>query len=51
VGRRPSIWSSSLATSLRSEHSTWGEGRAWLGDATWKRLDRATVEVLVGGKV
>ena len=28
-----------------------GEGRAWLGDATWKRLDRATVEVLVGGKV
>ena len=27
-----------------------GEGRAWLGDATWKRLDRATVKVLVGGK-
>jgi hypothetical protein len=23
----------------------------WLGDATSKRLDRATVEVLVGGKV
>jgi hypothetical protein len=28
-----------------------GETRAWLGDATWKRLHRATVEVLVGGKV
>jgi len=28
-----------------------GERRAWIGDATWKRLDRATVEVLVGGKV
>ena len=25
-----------------------GETRAWIGDATWKRLDRATVEVLVG---
>jgi hypothetical protein len=28
-----------------------GETRAWIGDATWKRLDRATVEMLVGGKV
>jgi hypothetical protein len=28
-----------------------GETRAWLGDATWKGLDRTTVEVLVGGKV
>ena len=28
-----------------------GETRAWIGDATWKALDRATVEVLVGGKV
>ena len=28
-----------------------GESRAWIGDATWKRLDRATVETLVGGKV
>ena len=28
-----------------------GESRAWIGDAIWKRLDRATVEVLVGGKV
>ena len=28
-----------------------GETRAWVGDATWKPLDRATVEVLVGGKV
>ena len=28
-----------------------GETRAWIGEATWKRLDRATVEVLVGGKV
>ena len=27
------------------------ETRAWIGDATWRRLDRATVEVLVGGKV
>jgi hypothetical protein len=28
-----------------------GEKRAWIGDATWKLLDRATVEALVGGKV
>ena len=28
-----------------------GETRAWIGDATWKRLDRATVEAMVGGKV
>ena len=28
-----------------------GKTRAWIGDATWTRLDRATVEVLVGGKV
>jgi hypothetical protein len=28
-----------------------GETRAWLGDATSKSLDRATVEVLVGAKV
>jgi hypothetical protein len=28
-----------------------GETRACIGDATWKRLDRATVEVLVDGKV
>jgi hypothetical protein len=28
-----------------------GETRAWIGDATWKRLDRTTVEALVGGKV
>jgi hypothetical protein len=28
-----------------------GETRAWIGDATWKRLDCATVEMLVGGKV
>ena len=28
-----------------------GERRAWIGDATWKPLDRASVEVLVGGKV
>jgi hypothetical protein len=28
-----------------------GETRTWIGDAAWKRLDRATVEVLVGGKV
>jgi hypothetical protein len=27
-----------------------GETRAWIRDATWKRLDRATVEVLVGGR-
>jgi hypothetical protein len=25
--------------------------RAWIRDATWKRLDRVTVETLVGGKV
>ena len=28
-----------------------GENRVWIGDATWKRLDCASVEVLVGGKV
>ena len=28
-----------------------GETRTWMGDATWKPLDRASVEVLVGGKV
>ena len=28
-----------------------GETRARIGTATWKRLDRATVEALVGGKV
>jgi hypothetical protein len=28
-----------------------GETRAWIGDATWKPLDRAAVEVLVDGKV
>ena len=25
------------------------ERRAWIGEATWKALDRATVEALVGG--
>jgi hypothetical protein len=28
-----------------------GETRPWIGDATWKPLDRASVEVLVDGKV
>jgi hypothetical protein len=28
-----------------------GETRARIGEATWKALDRASVEVLVGGKV
>jgi hypothetical protein len=28
-----------------------GETRAWIGDATWKPLDRASEEVLVDGKV
>jgi hypothetical protein len=28
-----------------------GETRTWIGDATWKPLDRASVEVLVRGKV
>ncbi len=28
-----------------------GETKAWVGDATWKGLDRATVEALVGDKV
>jgi hypothetical protein len=27
------------------------ETRTWIGDTTWKPLDRASVEVLVGGKV
>ena len=28
-----------------------GETRAWIGDATWKTLDRASVAILVGGEV
>ena len=28
-----------------------GETKGWIGDATWKPLDRTSVEVLVGGKV
>jgi hypothetical protein len=28
-----------------------GERRAWIGEPTWKTLDRASVEALVGGKV
>jgi hypothetical protein len=28
-----------------------GETRAWIGDATWKRLDRTSVVILVGGEV
>ena len=28
-----------------------GQTRAWIGGPTWKALDRAAVEVLVGGKV
>jgi hypothetical protein len=28
-----------------------GEDRAWIGEPAWKSLDRAIVEVLVGGKV
>ena len=28
-----------------------GELREWIGDTTWKPLDRASVEMLVGGKV
>ncbi len=28
-----------------------GETRVWIGEPTWKSLDRATVEVLVGGNV
>jgi hypothetical protein len=28
-----------------------GETRAWKGDATWKPLDRTSVEALVGAKV
>ena len=28
-----------------------GETRAWIGDATWKTLDRTAVEVMVGEKV
>jgi hypothetical protein len=28
-----------------------GETRAWIGDATWKMLDRAIVAILVGGEV
>ena len=28
-----------------------GETRAWIGDPTWKTLDRTAVELLVSGKV
>ena len=28
-----------------------GETRKWIGDATWKQLDRASVVILVGGEV
>jgi hypothetical protein len=28
-----------------------GETKAWIGDATWKPLDRTSVEALVGAKV
>jgi hypothetical protein len=28
-----------------------GETKAWIGDATWKTLDRTAVEVMVGEKV
>jgi hypothetical protein len=28
-----------------------GETRAWIGDATWKGLDRAAVELLIDEKV
>jgi hypothetical protein len=28
-----------------------GETRTWIGEPSWKPLDRATVEVLVGGKL
>jgi hypothetical protein len=28
-----------------------GETRSWIGEPTWKTLDHASVEVLVGGKV
>jgi hypothetical protein len=28
-----------------------GETKAWIGDATWKTLDRTSVEVMVGEKV
>ena len=28
-----------------------GETRAWIGEATWKTLDRTAVELLVGGKI
>jgi hypothetical protein len=28
-----------------------GEDRAWIGEPAWKSLDRAIVEVLVGGRV
>ena len=30
---------------------TLGETRAWIADATWKTLDRASVAILVGGEV
>jgi hypothetical protein len=35
-----------------TERATYlGQTRSWIGDATWKTLDRASVEVLVNTKV
>ena len=28
-----------------------GQSRRWIGEPSWQRLDRATVETLVGGKL
>ena len=43
------LWYSSYEVTERAPYL--GETRAWIGDAIWKPLDRATVEVLVGAKV
>ncbi len=36
---------------IREGALPWRETRAWIGDATWKTLDRASVVILVGGEV
>ena len=42
------VFSSSKVAEMALYH---GQTRAWIGEPTWKALDRAAVEVLVGGKV
>jgi hypothetical protein len=53
VLERSSLWRSAVFSSYEVvERAPYlGETRAWIGDATWKTLDRTAVELLVGEKV